>query len=43
VGYVDGNPTGVVALDVTDGRIRGVSIVVNPDKLQAIPPSSPSQ
>ena len=43
VGYVEGNPTGVVALDVADGRIRGVSIVVNPDKLQAIPPSSPSQ
>ncbi len=43
VGYVDDNPTGVVALDVADGRILGVSIVVNPDKLKAIPPSSPSQ
>jgi RNA polymerase sigma-70 factor (ECF subfamily) len=43
VAYVDGNPTGVVALDFADGRIRGVRIVVNPDKLRAIPPSSPSQ
>ena len=43
VGYVDGQPTSVVALDVADGRLRGVHIVVNPDKLRAIPPSSPSQ
>jgi RNA polymerase sigma-70 factor (ECF subfamily) len=43
VGYVDGQPTGVVALDVADGRLRSVRIVVNPDKLRAIPPSSPSQ
>jgi RNA polymerase sigma-70 factor (ECF subfamily) len=43
VGYVDDHPTGVVALDVAEGRIRGVSIVVNPDKLRAIPPSSPDR
>ena len=43
VGYVDGQPTSVVALDVADGRLRGVRIIVNPDKLRAIPPSSPSQ
>jgi RNA polymerase sigma-70 factor (ECF subfamily) len=42
VGYVDGHPTGVVALDVADGRLRGVRIVVNPEKLRTIPPSSPS-
>ena len=42
VGYVDGHPTSVVALDVADGRLRGVRIVVNPEKLQAIPPSPPS-
>ncbi len=42
VGYVDGRPTSVVALDVVDGRLHGVRIVVNPDKLRAIPPSSPS-
>ncbi len=42
VGYVDGRPTGVVALDVADGRLRGVRIVVNPDKLRAIPPRSAS-
>src|SRR3712207_3306092 len=28
---------GVVALDVAEDRIRGVRIVVNPDKLRAIP------
>ena len=43
VGYVNGQPTGVVALDYADGRLRGIHIVVNPDKLRAIPPSSPSQ
>ncbi len=42
VGYVDGHPTGVVALDVADGRLRGVRIVVNPEKLRAVPPASPS-
>jgi RNA polymerase sigma-70 factor (ECF subfamily) len=42
VGYVDGSPTGVVALDVVDGRLHGVRIVVNPDKLRGIPPISPS-
>ena len=43
VGYVDGHPTGVVALDVADERLRSVHIVVNPDKLRAIPPSSPGR
>ena len=42
VGYVDGHPTSVVVLDVSDGRLRGVRIVVNPEKLQAVPPASPS-
>jgi RNA polymerase sigma-70 factor (ECF subfamily) len=42
VGYVDGRPTGVVALDVADGRLCGVRIVVNPEKLPTIPPSPPS-
>ena len=42
VGYVDGHPTSVVALDAADGRLRGVRIVVNPEKLQAVPPASPS-
>ncbi len=41
VGYVDGHPTSVVALDVADGRLRGVRIVVNPEKLRAVPPASP--
>ena len=39
VGYVEGRPTSVVALEVADGRLIGVRIVVNPEKLQAIPPS----
>ncbi len=43
VGYVNGQPTGVVALDYADRRLRGIHIVVNPDKLRTIPPSSPSQ
>ena len=43
IGYVDGHPTGVVALDVADERLRSVHIVVNPDKLRAIPPSSPGR
>jgi RNA polymerase sigma-70 factor (ECF subfamily) len=42
VGYVDVHPTSVVALDVADGRLRGVRIVVNPEKLQTIPSSPPS-
>src|SRR5918998_3314767 len=42
VGYVDDRPTSVVALDVADGRLRGVRIVVNPEKLRTIPPSPPS-
>jgi RNA polymerase sigma-70 factor, ECF subfamily len=42
VGYVDGHPTSVVALDIADGRLRGVRIVVNPEKLRAVPPASPS-
>ncbi len=43
VGFVDGRPTRVVALDVAEDRIHGVRIVVNPDKLRAIPPSSPDR
>jgi RNA polymerase sigma-70 factor, ECF subfamily len=43
VGYVDGYPTGVVALEVEDSSVRGVHIVVNPDKLRAIPPPSTSE
>lgn len=41
VGYVEGHPMSVVALDIADGRLRGVRIVVNPEKLRAIPPSLP--
>jgi RNA polymerase sigma-70 factor (ECF subfamily) len=41
IGYVDGHATSVVALDFEDGRLRGIRIVVNPEKLRALPPSSP--
>ncbi len=43
VGYVDGYPTSVVVLDVADGYVQGIRIVVNPEKLRAIPPSPTSQ
>lgn len=43
VGYVDGYPTSVVALDVADGYVQDIRIVVNPEKLRAIPPSPTSQ
>jgi RNA polymerase sigma-70 factor (ECF subfamily) len=29
----DGNPVGVLSLDVADGLIQAVRIIVNPDKL----------
>jgi RNA polymerase sigma-70 factor (ECF subfamily) len=41
IGYVDDHPTGVVTLDVAEGRIRRVRVVVNPDKLRTVPPASP--
>jgi RNA polymerase sigma-70 factor, ECF subfamily len=38
VGYfADGRPQGVVTLDVVDGGIRAVRIVVNPEKLEKVP------
>ena len=43
VGYVDGYPTSVVALDVADGYVQDIRIIVNPEKLRAIPPSPTSQ
>jgi hypothetical protein len=42
VGYVNGCPTSVVALDVANDRLRSVRIVVNPEKIRAIPPAYPS-
>lgn len=42
VGYMEGRPMSVVALEVVDGRLRSVRIVVNPEKLRTIPPSLPS-
>lgn len=42
VGYVEGHPMSVVALEVVDGRLRSIRLVVNPEKLRTIPPSLPS-
>jgi RNA polymerase sigma-70 factor, ECF subfamily len=40
VGYVEGRPASVLTLDTESGRIRAIRIVVNPEKLWAIPPLS---
>lgn len=37
VGYVNGQPMSVVTLDAADGEIHNIRIVVNPEKLGAIP------
>ncbi|HEX5505802.1 MAG TPA: RNA polymerase sigma-70 factor [Thermomicrobiales bacterium] len=36
----DGTPLGTLTLDIADGRISGVYLVVNPDKLRALPPAA---
>jgi RNA polymerase sigma-70 factor, ECF subfamily len=38
VGYAGGHPMGVLTLDILDGRIRAIRIVVNPEKLRAVQP-----
>jgi len=41
IGYFgDGRPQSAVTLDVADGRIQAIRIIVNPEKLRAIPPLS---
>ncbi|MGB3634043.1 MAG: RNA polymerase sigma-70 factor, partial [Rubrobacteraceae bacterium] len=40
IGYADSKPMSAVALEEAEGRIQGIRIVVNPDKLQTIPPLS---
>lgn len=37
VGYVDEDPMGVVTLDIAEDRIQAIRIVVNPEKLRAVP------
>ena len=37
VNYLDGVPLAVVALDMVEGRIREIDLVVDPDKLQHVP------
>jgi RNA polymerase sigma-70 factor, ECF subfamily len=38
----DGHPQGVATFEVADGRIRAIRIVVNPEKLEKVPPLSSS-
>lgn len=38
IGYADRDPLAVLTLDITDGRIQVIRIVVNPDKLKHVPP-----
>lgn len=40
IGYAGSQPMSAVALEEAEGRIQGIRIVVNPDKLQTIPPLS---
>ena len=43
VSYLEGRPFSVVTLDIADGRVRGIYIVSNPEKLARLPglPSAP--
>lgn len=43
VGYVEGRPRFTTSLDVRDGRIHGILIVMNPDKLSGVPPEVPPE
>jgi RNA polymerase sigma-70 factor, ECF subfamily len=36
--YLQGRPNAVAVLEIGEGRIQGIRIVVNPDKLQRVPP-----
>jgi RNA polymerase sigma-70 factor (ECF subfamily) len=38
IGYVDGQPVSTMSLDVDEGRIRGLALMVNPEKLGHLPP-----
>jgi RNA polymerase sigma-70 factor, ECF subfamily len=38
VGYAGAHPMGVLTLDILEGRIRAIRIVVNPEKLRAVQP-----
>ena len=40
VAYVEGRPYGVIVLDVAEGHVCGIYLVVNPDKLQRMVPQS---
>jgi RNA polymerase sigma-70 factor (ECF subfamily) len=43
VGYVNGKPFSAITLDVRGGRIEGIYIVTNPEKLARLPnlPTAP--
>ncbi len=37
VNYINGRPYSIMTLDIVDGRIQEIDIVVNPDKLRGVP------
>jgi RNA polymerase sigma-70 factor, ECF subfamily len=38
IGYVDGKPFSVVSMSVSNGQIKDVFVITNPDKLARVPP-----
>ena len=36
--YVEGRPQNVITTEIEHGKIRAIRLVVNPDKLRAVPP-----
>jgi RNA polymerase sigma-70 factor, ECF subfamily len=38
IGYVDGKPFSVVSMTVSNGQIKDVFVITNPDKLARVPP-----
>lgn len=42
ISYVNGRPFSVLTLEVGNGRIQAIRIIVNPDKLRSIPPIPPA-
>ena len=38
IAYISGKPYSVFALELQDGKVAGIRVVVNPEKLQRVPP-----
>lgn len=41
INYIDGRPISVLTLEIGNGRIQTIRVVVNPDELRRIPPLKP--